>query len=83
MPIPAPADTDNCPVEALRLETTDGVLAEIVIDCAPTPTLTIPAPETFSKLLAVPAELTVVFPSAVSETDEVWTLAEIVIVELA
>jgi hypothetical protein len=52
---------------------TDGVVAEIVIDPAPTPTLTIPAPEMFRALLNVPVELLVVFPSADIETEEVLT----------
>jgi hypothetical protein len=56
------------------------VEAEIVILPAPAPTLIIPAPETFSKLLNVPEELLVVFPKAVRDTEEVCTLAEIVTV---
>jgi len=62
---------------------TEGVVADMVRLCAPTPTDTIPAPETFSRLDKLPLELDVVFPSAVRETDEVWTLADIVIVEFA
>jgi hypothetical protein len=45
--------------------------AEIVMFCAPAPTLTIPAPETFKRFENVPAELDVVFPKAVRETEEV------------
>jgi hypothetical protein len=52
---------------------TEGVVAEIVIDPAPTPTLTIPAPETLSALLNVPVELLVVFPIADIEIEEVLT----------
>ena len=59
------------------------MLAEIVIDPAPAPTLTIPAPEILRRLENVPDELPVVFPRAVRETEDVWTEAEIVIVELA
>lgn len=60
---------------------TAGVVAEIVMLPAPTPTLIIPAPETFSRLEKVPAELDVVTPRAESEIEEVCTLAEIEIVE--
>ena len=50
---------------------TDGVVTEIVMLPAPTPTLTIPAPDTFNKLENVPDELEVVFPNAVRDIDEV------------
>jgi hypothetical protein len=60
-----------------------GLGAEIVMLPAPAPTLTIPAPEMFKRFVNVPAELTVVFPSAVTECDAVCTLADSVIVELA
>jgi hypothetical protein len=81
MPIPAPADTDNAPVEALRLDTTDGVVAEIVIEPAPTPALTIPAPDTTRALFNVPVELLVVLPEADIDTVEnTGALFEIVIV---
>ena len=62
---------------------TEGVLAEIVMLCAPTPTLTIPAPEIFRRLENVPDVLPVVFPNAVMETDDVCTEADTVIVEFA
>lgn len=48
----------------------------------PTPTLTSPAPDTFNKLLKVPAELSVVLPSAVIETSEVSTAAAMVMLGL-
>jgi hypothetical protein len=50
---------------------TDGVVAEIVIEPAPTPAEIIPAPDTFRTLEKVPVELEVVFPSAVRDMDEV------------
>lgn len=53
---------------------------EIVILPAPAPTLTRPAPEIFKRFEKVPLLLDVVLPSAVRETEEVWTEAEIVIV---
>lgn len=56
---------------------------EIVILCAPAPTLTPPAPEILSRLVCVPEELAVVFPRAVIDTVAVCTEAEIVIVEFA
>lgn len=59
---------------------TAGVGAEIVMLPAPAPTLIIPAPEMFNRFEKVPVELTVVFPRIVRETEEVCTLAEIVIV---
>jgi hypothetical protein len=62
---------------------TEGVVAEMVMLPAPTPTETIPAPEMLSRFENVPEELEVVFPKAVRDTEEVWTLAEIVIVEAA
>jgi hypothetical protein len=80
MPIPAPADTDITPIEPLRLDTTDGVVALIVIDPAPTPALTIPAPETARAFTNVPVELDVVFPLADMETVEATPVFEIVIV---
>jgi hypothetical protein len=64
---------DICPTEALRLDTTDGVVAEIVMLPAPTPALTIPAPDTFKRFENVPVELLVVLPTAVSDTDDVLT----------
>lgn len=45
--------------------------AEIVMLCAPTPTLTAPAPEMFTRFVCVPEELTVVFPRADIETEAV------------
>lgn len=52
-------------------DTTLAVDAEIVILCAPAPTLTIPAPDILIRFVCVPDELTVVFPSAVIDTDAV------------
>ena len=45
--------------------------AEIVMLCAPTPTLIAPAPEMLMRFVCVPDELTVVFPRALIETDAV------------
>ena len=50
---------------------------------APIPTDAIPAPEKLSRFENVPEELTVVLPNPVREMDDVWTLAEIVIVDAA
>ena len=58
-------------------------LAEMVMLPAPAPTDTIPAPEILRRFENVPAELLVVLPRAVTDIDDVWTLAETVIVELA
>ena len=44
---------------------------EIVIDPAPIPTEAIPAPEILRRFEKVPLELTVVFPRAVKEIEEV------------
>lgn len=76
----APAEIDRLPFDPLRLVTTEGVVAEMVALPAPTPILIIPAPDRFSKFENVPAELEVVFPNAVRETEDVWTEAEMVIV---
>jgi hypothetical protein len=69
----------------LRVEkfVTLGVVAEIVMLRAPAPTEIIPAPDILRRLEYVPLELLVVFPSAVREMFEVWTLAEIVMVDAA
>ena len=58
-----------------------GVVALIVILPAPTPTDTIPAPDTFSSPENVPADDEVVLPSAVSDWLIVCTLAEMVMVD--
>lgn len=53
----------------------------MVILPAPTPILAIPAPEMFSRLENVPADEEVVLPRAVRLMLEVWTTAEMVMVE--
>ena len=58
-------------------------VAEMVALPAPTPTLTIPAPERLRRLENVPAELLVVFPRAVNDCVKVCTDAEMVIVDAA
>ena len=63
------------------VDTGDGT--EIVTLPAPTPTEAMPAPEIFNKFENVPEEETVVFPSAVRETDDVCTDADKVMVLLA
>lgn len=57
-----------------------GAGTEIVRLPAPAPMLTIPAPDTFNRFENVPEELTVVFPRAVIDANDVCTEAEIVIV---
>ena len=86
IPMLAPAEIDRDPFEPFNDVTTfvaAGAGTEIVIEPAPTPIDAIPAPEIFRRLENVPAELDVVLPSAVIETDDVCTEAEIVIVEAA
>lgn len=60
---------------------TDGVVAEIVIDPAPTPAEMIPAPDTTSALLNVPVDELVVLPEADNEIVEATPVFEIVIVD--
>ena len=86
IPILAPAEIEREPLDPFKLVTTfvaAGAGTEIVILPAPIPTEAIPAPEIFRRLENVPDELTVVLPNAVRETNEVWILAEFVIVEAA
>jgi hypothetical protein len=70
--MPAPAISVTLLEVPFRLKfVAAGTVAEMVRLCAPPPTLTIPAPETFSRFENVPAELDVVLPSIVIETEAV------------
>ena len=83
IPMPAPADTDRAPVEPFRLETTEGVDAEIVIVPPDAPTDAIPAPDKL-KLFAIVTVVDAVprvFPVIVAVIVLNWAEFEIVIVD--
>ena len=74
IPIFAPAEMDMLPFDPFRLVTTfvaAGAGTEMVTEFRLTPTEAIPAPENWSTLENVPEELSVVFPKAVSEMEDV------------